>query len=594
MSEQELIERVRAELQRAHARVVVPPGSAPAAVRTAHRRRRRRRILAGTGAIALVSGGLLVATRSGDDAGTLVSGDGAPSSDAPVVAAPVTTAPASKAPPTAGPSTTTPSIAATMAATMAADVPSAQLVESAYRWEDVTPPVERQAPLGWVGPVPGVVVGSDASGMTAYYTADGIAFDPLDPEPPSGSPSAWLGDGDALYAAGAEVDGEFTVDVSADRGTSWRTVLLPVDVHALDGVDHITPRTGVELLPTDGAPLVSVRVAADLDLSGLDVPDGFSGHLVDDAGVTFMVGTCGTPIEGDGVDDTTPCDPIVMTWEQLGVGADAVAALRSPLVRLFDVSAEAPREVAPPPGYDSVFALEGGLLRGSPGDGPDNLFRYRADGWEPVEVPPGWTEAGVEPYPTDTRTLGVTRVGEPSIAAIVSEAGTFGLAGLFPETRPEPRRIVAAADTLAVIAELRGDALADGPIEVTSGSVVVQHAADAFDWSIVDTSGTPIDGATIEFGAAGGGFAVLGPDGTSLATFDQAAYDTLLDTEPVRGWSVLTTTDAEHVAADDLAELLAVDGTEIADAAVHAHGDGLVVTVVLADGTIRTLRGVPA
>lgn len=581
MSDDELIEQLRAELQQAHAQVQVPAGSVVATLRTAHRRRWRRRALAGVAGVAALGVGVAAVSRTGDDdPGTLVSGDGPLSTDAAVVLA----APAS-----------VPVVAPVASAAAGVDPPPAQRVDSSFRWVDVTAPAEANAGAGWVGRVPGVVVAPDA---TVWYTSDAISFEPLQPEPPSGPPRAWLGDGDTLYAAGADAAGGLAVDVSADRGRTWQTVVLPVDPHALDGLAHVTPMVSVSVYVTDAAPLVSVRLSAELDMGGLDVPTETSGHLIDATGVTFFVGACGEPVGGSGTAVPAPCERVAMTWDELGVSPEAAAAIATPQARLFDVSSGVATEVAPPDGFDIVIGADNGLLHASATGREDAgaLFRYRgAATWEPVVLPAAVPGDSV-PYWTGARLFAVTLLGDDLAPALVTDAGTgpttLGLTGLFPDALLQPIDLGATTEVLAISAQVRDDAFADGPIEVTSGSVVVRSEA-TLDWTVVGTDGVPIDGATIEFGAPGSGFTVLDAAGETLATFDEGAYATLRDTQPIRTWVVLTTRDGEEVAADDLADVLAVAGGTIVGAEVHPVGTQLVVTVSLDDGSTRTVRGTP-
>lgn len=604
MSESEQVERLRDELKQALSQIKVPAGSVVETVRAAHRRRRRRRLLTGSAASVLALGGLVAAQRWSDQDGNSFATASDPAATQPDAAlAPPTTVGdlmTSRPGSTAAPTTTE----------VEAEPPPATLVDSAYTWIEVTPAADRRAGAGWAGSVPGVVVGSAVRPgtdgeliWTVFHTDDAASFERLDPQPPSGQPRAWYGDGDTVYAVGAERDGRLVVDTSDDRGSTWTTVALPVDTEALAGLEHVVPRLDAGALRTDAGLLVQVQLAADIDTRDLGLPAEASSRRIDQQGITTYIGGCGVAIDGDGADTTEPCDPTLYTWDALGVASEAVEAAFSPQWWLFDVSDGTAVEVAPPVGTTVVTGLDDGLVRAfADAAGGGELYRYRgSSGWEPVVVPSELAGADVLPYWTADRLFAVTYAGDLGEPVLVSgpTAAADGLtarslAGLFPDERLQPLDIDVSSDALAVAAQVRIDALADGPIEVTSGDVAVQRRAGMLDWTIVDAAGgDQIAGATVALGEEGGGFSVVGADGSLLATFDRSAYEALLDTEPIRTWVVLTSADGVQVAADDVAELLGTEGSGITAVDLHAVGEQLVANVTLADGTTRTLAGTP-
>lgn len=567
MSDDELVEQLQAELKQVFDATRVAPGSSVAAVRSAHRRRRRRRsMLTGAAAVAVLAGGTVAVrqVRTDDSLATGASGPG----DA--AAEPV--AELSVAGTTAAPSSP----------------PPATVIDSPLVWADVTPAAGDQAGPSWSGEVPGVVVVSQDGRSELWWTADGIEFARLAADPPSGDPARWYARGELVVGAGAEVDSRLMVDVSTDRGVTWSTVALPVDPHALDGLDHVVPFVSTAVLPTDGVPLVTVTMRADLDPSGIAALDGVGSYLMDESGVTVFAGGCGQPIEGNGVDETTSCDATSYTWDELGVAPAAAAALISPTSRVFDVSGSTAVEVAAPDGYVGVYAAERDVVGATPvTEGqPEGLFRYVGGAWQAVIVPEQIAGSGAVPSTAGDRTFALVAEGLYSDG----EAGptVVGLGPLVDAARIEPVRLITTPTGAAITAQVRVDALAEGPIEVESGGVVVRRTGQAIDWFVLDQRGAPITGATIEPGEPGRGFRVVAADGSQLASFDEAAYQRLLAAEPIETWVVLTTQDGRSVAVDDLAGVLGIDGGEITSVDLHAAGERLIATVGLSDGTMRT------
>src|SRR5690606_18744071 len=110
------------------------------------------------------------------------------------------------------------------------------------------------------------------------------------------------GDGDTVYAIGAEAGGAVVVDISTDRGQTWTTVPTPVRRDAVPTAEHVVTEVNVEPKPVGSAVLVSLQVRPEFDAGGIELGQPTSGYRLDQQGVTFMVGGCGVSIDGDGDD----------------------------------------------------------------------------------------------------------------------------------------------------------------------------------------------------------------------------------------------------------------------------------------------------
>jgi hypothetical protein len=592
------LERLREQLQEALTRVPLAPGSEAATIRAAHRRTRfRRGVVAATGVV-LLSTGVFTATRlDTSDPGAVST---RPGTD------PVASGPA----PLAVPSPTVVSTAPPVATT-APDNPDeprpAEPAEPMFRWSEVTAGPGLGAPEFWSGRVPGVVVSATASGPRAYYTSDGIAFEPLAVTPPSGPFDTLVGDGDAIYSAGvataAASPKPVVVDISPDRGRTWTTVELPVDAGAVSP-DHVSQSTSVMVSPTEHGPVVAVLQAVDLDTSAIAVLDGVEAWGMDAEGVTVFAAGCGqrVPSEPFGT-AAAECPNTTYTWEELGLNVEAAALMRRGTTsRLFRLDPAGPVELPIVDGVRIMTPMSGGLFGGSGVDGAaTRLFRLESgDNWAEVTVPPRFAEHGSAPY--DIRGLAVAfgsseGGSSPELGADDGLGWKYvTLTSLFDEFAV-PNVIVTAATPDVMVATIRAttDLIgAEGGVEVVSGGVVVRIEGVGGEWLVLDASSRePIEGATLDFERPEGGAVVMAADGRELASLSADQLATLLVPESQASWSIASTADGVHVALEPVAELLGLVDDQIVDVTLNIAGRSVVVTARLADGDRRTLVGTP-
>lgn len=617
-------DRIRGQLRRAATEIRLRPGSELATIRAAQRRRTRTRAFVGAATVVAVGGGTAVAIRqlgtTSSDGLAVGTGDGtvpdraiAPGPTA--VLAPTTTVvyPAGSVPPGSPEVPTQP----------------AQLVDPTYTWNALTP--EAATTLGpWRGRVPGVIVATapgpnDPNSMPtpkAYYTADGITFEPLDA---TGSQSLNAGgrlfaDGDSIYRVGTapgvaeDSANPMLVEVSTDRGVTWETIELPLDTHRLRALPYVAAYHSVDVVSTGAGALILVNEQVGWDYRQIEQLE--VGAYIESTPDGFLIGEqpCGpvatttppyvpAPTVPDSIPDTR-CSSRLYSWDELGIPTESVeavmnqtAASRLSMYRVVDGEAVA---VDPPEGV-SVLSSDGS------GDGALNAYSESEqaavhldllpDGsWRTTALPPAVSFHGGLPAASATHEF--TMLSPQGLGGNVLAAGVGGewsytdlrsLYGEFMLVHAMSHAIT--PDGFAVSVATRPDVVVEqGGVQVAVGSAIVRRTSEFGQPEVVDAaSGQPIDGAQVQHvddaaQPSGSAARVVAPDGSVLGEIDALDFERGLypdQTNVTTEWSLLTTADGLHIAQQSVAELAGVSDADISSVRVNAVDRQLIATVVL-------------
>jgi hypothetical protein len=458
--------------------------------------------------------------------------------------------------------------------------------------------------------VPGVVIGTGGADWAAYYSAEGVAFEPLDVTPPSGAVVPPATDGDAIYSVGvqpAAAADRLVVDISTDRGATWSSAMLPVDTAPPFESEHVVISSDTELTTTAAGAVLLVTERVEFDPSGLPELAGASATLTEQDGVTVF-DECGTSSPSEPSATAAPCEPRTFTWEQLGLSGDEMAALRRGVTtRAFALDGDVGAELALPPDTATMGVVDAGLFRRSVEvpDGPPvdhlSLWQLTVDGaWQEIEVAPDLAPFGAVPHTVGPATIVLGANADSTMPVFASSTGT-GWAyatteGLFGEhAMPFAAGTVTTGELFAAAISARTDLIAaEGGVEIEAGGVIVRREGGVEDWLVLAADDrAEIAGAVIDWDRSEGGIAVRDQAGAVLAEFDAAAIEPLLDPASPPSWSIATTADGSNVAVESVAELLGVADDEITDVRLNAAGDNVIATVSLADDTSRVLLGTP-
>lgn len=641
--------RLRGELHEASTHVRLAPGSELAVIRSAHRRRTRTRALVGaTAAVAVGTGTVVAIQQLGKTTpGRVAVGEGEG------------TTPENAVPPSAPPATAADSTATTVQDASATgtvpggmpefDVQSAVAAPSRYAWTPTSVDAANAVMGYWAGRVPGVII-STAPGRVsdpnaqpvqqAYYTADGVTFEPLDIEIPDdlNRGSRLFAEGDAIYRVGtapgvaADDPNPMLVEYSPDRGATWSTIELPVDTHEARSLPYVDSTDGLELVSTDAGPVVLIQRWTGLDPRGLgqvvEAPywrETAEGVAVTDGdcmqtSTTTIVGANGervyapSPTEPVG-DPFDTCPSTLYTWDELGVPEQSrpyLTANRAQTTRLFRIVDGAPVELALPEGAANLSHTgEGAFVAYGDGGQTATAYRLGADlQWQRQDVPPAVAWSGVVTVASDTHRFAT--VGTPAGQSVLgaSDGGEWTytsidpLLGEFQQSQLASQAVT--PDGLAQALSVRTDLAAErGGISIESGLVTITQAATGAPVVLTDTAtGAPITGWTEHWGgsppatspaATAPGGAVgsvpmseqfvdfVAADGTVLATLTLEEYNAFNVYDESPEWALATTADGVNVAVESVAELLGVADRDIVGVRVNAVGRQLVVTAVMAE-----------
>jgi len=599
--------RVRRQLHDASTQVRLAAGSELATIRAAHRRRTRTRAALGaTAAVAVATGTVVTIQQLGKTSpGTIQVGTNTGTTpDNPLAPAPTTT-------------TTVVNGGAGI------DVRPAQQVASVYTWNAVSVDAAHAVFGQWQGTVPGIILAT-APGLAAdpnvtpvqhaYYTNDGVTFDPLDIDLRGDlSPgAAAYTDGDSIYRVGtlpgvAVTDpNRLLVQYSPDRGATWHTVELPIDTNELRALPHLASGHSISMGSSPAGPVVVVNRFASIDLRELDL-GLINSYSVEADGITVTTGDCTSGATATmapanagvlevgtvAIAPTVPpgevgaeCVTGHHTFAELGIPAEVVEAATTGdgETWAFVVADGRAEPLALPDGATQISPSVSGYFSAGSREGAWNLYTLSAElTWQRLDQP-GAIGLGGQPVSSATRTFGVSYAPDgPQVIASSDGSGWqyTSLHGLFGEfDQPETYSSAATPDAAAFGVSVHTDLIAEqGGVSRTAGSVTVSRADNHTDYVVTDSAtGEPVVGAQLDW-ADEGKITVRAADGSQLGAFtadEFAAFDSW-DAEPE--FAIVTTADGVHVASERIADLLGVSDDEIAGIRVNAVGRQVIVAV---------------
>jgi hypothetical protein len=598
------LDQARRHLHAASHHIHLAPGSELATIRTAHRRRTRGRTLTCAAAALAVGGGTFVAIQQlGKTSPGSFSTSDEPGATSPDIefAPPATRTPA-----------TEPVVEVPASATPAGGAPTgtdtvltpAVPAESRYTWAAITPAAAEAVSGFWQGRFPGVVLATapgrvddtapGAYDPVPYYSADGVTFERLDLTIP-GDLRPVVAAGDSIYAIGtapgiaATEPNPLRAVVSTDRGATWNTFVLPVDAAAPDP-PMLATGVAASALPIEAG--VAVIVDEYVGIDHRQLPAEWRNRVVGqtDAGLQVRddrdclpapVATIAPSVEGGlTATATTPadeCSTTLMTWEQIGVPAESVAALAAGhSTRVFLVTARGPVEIELPDGMRHVSShpdARESIFYMSATDGGDEVYELLADGsWHRLDIPPlaghggplarSDTHAFMQAY--------VERGSAIGVAAAGSAWAYTDLAPLFGEFKlADTYSLAAGPDGMAGITAVRDDevAAAGGQTITVDDATMHRDRANQDPYFVDETTGEVVPPERVrplrEPRADGVVLEILAADGSVLAGFTDAQVHGLEIWDDTPEWYVTTSEDGVNVAVESIADLLGVAQSDI-------------------------------
>lgn len=632
-------ERMSRDLRSAAREIRLEPGSELSVVTTGKRRRRRRNRLTAFAAVgALAAGtGVVVQQLSQTDDTSIQIGEGEETLDETVeeVPAPVETTPSTE--PANPDATWDPAVDEAAGGGGDIDAPPAELVESNMVWRVVEPDAAQAVGMAlysnpWTEFGDGILLStapgrSDDFKPMFWRSEDGITWTEYDIDVPFGGRERIVFDGGSVYTVGtapgiAETDpNPLIVAWSDDEGQTWHETVLPVDTNAgreVPTIDGVGVSSSVHPLDAGGV-IVLVQHYANLDwnlvmsrLAELGYPqqtdymdqDARGLHVLADQSCTIeqsgpvvapttVPGT--VPPDGEYVvpDEFGGCPLRTITWEELGIPAEAVTLTRSPVQQAFYVVGGELTEVPIPADTSPAWFAQDGtgpLVM----DRQGRYYRVTAGGVveEQVNVPEGWivgqndtTEFAVSDVQTGAFTSSRQRIGSRSSG----EWTWSDWSSLVDESRLTYTMSQAVGPTglVSVLNSTEDPILAQGGVSVTIDGVKVSRSSQRVDPEIViEATGEVVPFERLQYSERG--IEVLDADGNVVAEltgpdFERAIWGCCAEQQDQRLY-VATTADGRHVAVESIAELLGVADSDVASVTrVTPVGQTVVIAVSLQD-----------
>lgn len=638
-------ERLSRDLRTAAREIRLEPGSELRVVSTGKQRRRRRnRLTAFAGVGVLAAGSALVVQRLSQTEDTSIQfGEGEVSSEPTtedeitVVSTPTTEPPSPDAEDTVAPAEeqAPPDQGADAGS---GDAPPAELVESNYVWRVVEPDASQAVGMAlysnpWTEFGDGILLStapgrSDDFAPMFWRSEDGITWTEYDIDVPFGGRERIVFDGGSIYTVGtapgiAETDvNPLIVAWSDDEGATWNETALPIDTNAGRDVPMIGG-VGVSsnVYPLDeGGVIVMVQHYANLDwelvqsrLAELGYPletdfmdqDSRGLHVLADQSCTvrqtapLVEQTPSTiPVGGEytAPDEFGGCALRTITWDELGVPPEAVAASRSPREQAFYIADGQATEIPLPDGASSGWS-------GAGGDGPlvvdtaGQHYRVTRDGAVEVQLDlPPWMFDGMLIGASDTTEFAATQVQDgpfaPSRQQIGANAGDGGWtwsdwSGLVDDEwmTSIAHQAVGPNGIVSVLSSSEDLIAAQGGVSATVDGVRIsrssQQAAPEF---VIEATGEVVPLERLQYGPAG--LEVLDESGNVVADLSGPDVERAMwgccDRQPQQRLYVATSADGRRVAVESIAELLGVADTDIASVTrVTPIGQTVVIAVSL-------------
>jgi hypothetical protein len=621
--------RVRHHLATSAEHVTLAPLE-PARVRhTARQRtvRRHRAVVGGVAAATVMAmvGGVQVLSGTGGEGDGIRIGNGPDASATDVVGA----TPATSSSPNSG----------------NVELQPAQLGEPAFVWKAVEVDQSQSivSTFGASGSqsFPGLAL-STAPGRSNDYdnitpsvwrTADGVSWEQTDLGLPFGAGGVFdsIGSQGRLFALGtapgiaATDPNPLQVAVAGIDSSDWTTIDLPFDTNAPADVPFVVESLERSMSPVDGGVLVSITPSADVDVvdladasdrfdidqfltvgpNGIEVTaDGCTANDVATVTTIAYFGNSGTPATVP--DGTTPgtadeCGLVQLTWDEVGMPAESVAALQGNPTMFYLVDAAGTVTPVDPPTPEAQFAAVG---NGSSADyvvfdrfgswAPDGLtYRYANGAW--TTSPMVFNNWATVPQRLGDATLGFgyPSDGRPSgpVFAVARDDGSASFVDtdtLFDDNSivSHAGAAVAAGHLVSTVSTTPDGLAAAGGAEFTVDGLTVRQERLSQPPIFIDAAtGATIPESDLRYGDDDT-ITARNADGDVIGTVRWEDINRLAepyyDTSGTVDWSILTTADGVTFARESVAELLGIEPADISYVPqVYSDGTQVVVVVTL-------------
>ncbi len=493
---------------------------------------------------------------------------------------------------------------------------------------------------------------------SVWRTSDGVTWEQTDLGLPFGNNRLWesVASGGHLFALGtapgiaATEPNPLQVAVAGIDSTEWTVSELPFDTNSLPELPFVVHGVEQQLGPVDGGVVVAVTPSANLnavelaeasDVFGIEQlmqigPDGVSvtsdscnaGDYAPTS--TVVLSATGSPISTvppsasattpDGAStastepvdtgpdrtaaDSSECELAELTWHELGVPAESVAALRGSATTFFLVGADGTATPIESPTPGAHFSSVGNgtsaefVTTDSFGNwaADGSMYRFTGGGWQTLPMtfsnwanPPlrlGGATVGFG-YPNSDGANGpmFTTVGDDGSTSFVDTAPLFDEYSMVSVNSAS----VAAGHWVSAVSTTRDEIAAAGGLELTVDGLTVRQASMSRSPVFIDNAtGAEIPESNLQYGNDDT-ITARNSAGDVIGTVSWDDIRRLSDpyessTPPTAEWSIVATADGTTFARESVAELLGVEPTAIHYVSrMSSDGTQVVVVVTLND-----------
>ena len=313
--------------------------------------------------------------------------------------------------------------------------------------------------------------------------------------------------------------------------------------------------------------------------------------------------TVGTVPAGTSPVDGEPCDTVTVSYADLGVPPETLAALGAQQTRFFVARTDgtATEVESPSPGARIIRDATDGFLDADAQEARWNtptpqppadhvVYRFVDGAWTSTTVPDvNWVST---PARIGGRTFGFSWNDGGGVFTTLGDDGSLGAVDVRPLMRPNtsfnPDQGAATRDRfVSVVREWDDPIAAAGGVELTRDGVTVrQERSDGNRVFIDAATGERIPDSDITFTDDGSPIVPVG-DRTVTFTYREIddTFDAPIGNTPEEGtWTLVTTADGTAFTIESLADLAGVDESDIAYVPrISTNGNQVVVVVSLND-----------
>ncbi len=531
------------------------------------------------------------------------------------------------------------------------DAVAAQLGDPAFVWKVVDPgqanSIVSTFSSGGAASIPGLAVSTspgrsndyDNIAPSIWRTADGVAWEQTELAAPfaAGGLYGAVSTGGHMFALGTapglatSEPNPLTVAVAGLDSTDWTRVELPIDTNAQASLPFVEVNIGRQLnavadgviaAVTPGVGVNVAEVAKQSELFDLEQMTGMQadGIIVVDDGCDsdqYMTATTiqipsaitvpvGTEPAAASSGDPSNCSTRLLTWDELGVPAETVDAMRNEATSFFLVGNDGtvtPIE-SPAPGKR--------LISASGGPSPDfvevnqfgdqestTVHRYQDGTWQTIAAPfANWSQP---PGRLGESTLGFAWNEQSPEGAYQQVFATLGADGSStfsdPSTLFDPFSMLSPGSGAAAsgrwvtpVSASNDQIAAQGGIEFTIDGVTVRQTSTMESPRYYDAAtGEQITDDRIEYvdESPSGAMVFRNPAGEEIAKLTGDEVNSRLSLDPQSpddfgDWSILTTADGLTFSKESVADLLGLEpGAVNYVPRVASDGTQVFVTVTL-------------